>query len=141
MSHDKPSSPWHHLHTPEARYREDGQFKGLVDMLEAFIGRAQYTPTELREAAILAATHHAMRQPNPLRYVGSALAPDLPHDRDVKPGSPPPVVIVDGVRYTLDTSERGKSEMERAGAELLPAARHTAGVDPVRVAERLGLKP
>ena len=44
--------------TPEERYRRDTQFKMLVDLLEAQIYRANYTPTELREAAMLAAIHY-----------------------------------------------------------------------------------
>jgi hypothetical protein len=51
--------------TPEERYRRDVEFKLLVDILYAQIVTARYTPTELREAAILAATMHAEYQPHP----------------------------------------------------------------------------
>ena len=44
--------------SPEDRYRSDPQFKVLVDILEAAVQRAEYTPTELREAAMLAAIHY-----------------------------------------------------------------------------------
>ena len=37
------------------RYHRDTQLKMLVDSLDMQIHRAQFTPTELREAAILAA--------------------------------------------------------------------------------------
>lgn len=48
---------------PEERYLRDAEFHALVDLLYGFIVRCQYTPTELREAAILAATRHAMHAP------------------------------------------------------------------------------
>jgi hypothetical protein len=44
--------------TPQERYLHDPMFKNLVDMLEAAIHRADYTPSELREAAVLAAIHY-----------------------------------------------------------------------------------
>ena len=50
--------------TPEQRYYQDAAFKQLVDVMEHFIIKADYTPTELREAAMLAAIHyeyHAVR--------------------------------------------------------------------------------
>jgi hypothetical protein len=43
---------------PQERYYRDVEFKTLVDTLETFIHRCQYTPTELREAALLAAIHY-----------------------------------------------------------------------------------
>lgn len=36
------------------RYQNDPAFRMLVNYLEEFIHKGQYTPTELREAAILA---------------------------------------------------------------------------------------
>ena len=47
--------------SPEDRYRHDQHFRALVDLLEAAVHRAEYTPTELREAAMLAAIHYEMR--------------------------------------------------------------------------------
>ncbi len=43
---------------PEDRYNRDPAFKSLVDVMHAFIQRAEYTPTEMREAALLACIHH-----------------------------------------------------------------------------------
>ena len=42
--------------SPEDRYVQDPQFKALVDILGALIRQARFTPTELRDAVILAAS-------------------------------------------------------------------------------------
>lgn len=41
--------------TPQERYYRDPEFKRLVDVMVSMIHKANFTPTELREAAILAA--------------------------------------------------------------------------------------
>lgn len=40
--------------TPVDRYLEDAHFRQLVDALYGAIEQAQFTPTEIREAAMLA---------------------------------------------------------------------------------------
>lgn len=52
--------------TPAARYRDDASFRQLVDMLEAYLHNASFTPSELREASLLAAIHFEARK---IRYV------------------------------------------------------------------------
>jgi hypothetical protein len=47
--------------TPDERYHRDVQFKQLVDIMINAIRQAQFTPTELREAAILAAIKYEQR--------------------------------------------------------------------------------
>lgn len=42
--------------SPTERYQRDPEFKALVDVLRDQLIRCQFTPTELREAVILAAT-------------------------------------------------------------------------------------
>ena len=49
---------FHEHLSPEERYSRDAEFYELVRMLEAFIHKAQYTPTEMREATILACIHY-----------------------------------------------------------------------------------
>lgn len=51
--------------TPEERYQNDPAFHMLVDWLERAIHQAQYTPSELRDAALLAAVHYEYRQTRP----------------------------------------------------------------------------
>ena len=52
--------------TPTDRYKQDAHFRMLVDLLESFIHKAQFTPTELREASLLAAIHYEYKKVRPL---------------------------------------------------------------------------
>ena len=52
--------------TPQDKYLHDNSFKALVDQIESMLHGAQYTPTELREAVILAAIHFDLKQPRPI---------------------------------------------------------------------------
>ena len=55
--------------TPRERYMRDPSFKVLVDMLCQSIHQAQYTPTELREAVILASImYHEKQPPQPVLF-------------------------------------------------------------------------
>lgn len=47
---------------PKDRYLTDPMYKSLVDMLESYIHRAEFTPSELREAAILASINYESKQ-------------------------------------------------------------------------------
>lgn len=47
--------------TPDARYLRDAAFRQIVDMMEAYFHQALFTPTEMREAALLAAIHYEQR--------------------------------------------------------------------------------
>jgi hypothetical protein len=51
---------------PEYRYRNDATFRHVVDALEHLIVSASLTPSEVREAAMLACIHHEMRTPRPV---------------------------------------------------------------------------
>jgi hypothetical protein len=55
--------------TPEERYLTDPAFRLLVDRLYESIASASYTPSELREAVILAAIHYEMRNPMPREWL------------------------------------------------------------------------
>jgi len=59
---DKPQVESNRLPASE-RYLRDPAFRNLVDVVEGLIWRAEYTPTELREAVILAAIHVNIRKP------------------------------------------------------------------------------
>lgn len=49
--------------SPEYRYFNDPVFHQLVDTLEALVREAELTPSEIREAAMLACIHYEMRRP------------------------------------------------------------------------------
>lgn len=46
------------MKTPIEKYANDPNYRRLVDMLEALIVEAEFTPSEIREACILACIRH-----------------------------------------------------------------------------------
>ncbi len=49
------------MQSPKERYETDTNYRQLVDMIENFIQQAQFTPSEVREAAVMACIHYEMR--------------------------------------------------------------------------------
>lgn len=45
------------------RYINDAMFKNLVDYMESFIQKGDFTPSEVREASMLASIHYEMTSP------------------------------------------------------------------------------
>jgi len=56
--------------TAEERYTRDPEFHALVSQLYQLISGARFTPTELREALILALTQYEWEHPRPLALGG-----------------------------------------------------------------------
>jgi hypothetical protein len=52
--------------TPDERYQRDPMFRHLVDQLHHQIREARYTPTEIREAAMLAQIHYEQTTLRPI---------------------------------------------------------------------------
>lgn len=52
--------------TAEERYRTDPYFHSLVVCIERWIARGEFTPSEIREACIIAATNYEMRTIRPM---------------------------------------------------------------------------
>lgn len=52
--------------TTRERYRNEAVFRNLVDVLENAIENLQLTPSEIREAAMLAAIHYEERHIRPM---------------------------------------------------------------------------
>ena len=46
------------MKTPKEKYANDPNYRLLVDMLEALIVQAEFTPSEIREACMLACIRH-----------------------------------------------------------------------------------
>lgn len=69
--------------TPEHRYQTDAEFKALVDVLEYHIHSANFTPSEIRAAAVLACIRYEMRRPRPV-FISSL------DEHTIKPKYDPP---------------------------------------------------
>ena len=48
------------MKTPNEKYANDHNYRRLVDMLEALIVQAEFTPSEIREACMLACIRHEL---------------------------------------------------------------------------------
>ena len=49
------------LKTPQGKYENDTQYHQIVDVIEHLLHDAQFSPSEVREAAVLACIHFEMR--------------------------------------------------------------------------------
>ena len=49
------------MKSPREKFQNDPEYNHLVRMLESMIERAQFTPSELREACVLASINYEMR--------------------------------------------------------------------------------
>ena len=58
--------------TPREKYMRDPEYHALVAMLESFIERCQFSPTELREAALLACIRYEERRPARHLFIDAA---------------------------------------------------------------------
>lgn len=56
------------MKTPEEKYKNDVEYHQLVDLLESFIHNAQFTPSEIREAAIFACIKYESRKGRSVPY-------------------------------------------------------------------------
>ena len=46
------------------KYQTDSKFKNLVDYMESFIQKGDFTPSEVREASMLASIHYELTSIN-----------------------------------------------------------------------------
>jgi len=59
---------WPYKDSGAEKYREDTNFRVLVDTMTSLLWGGKYTPSELREASILAATRMEMIRIRPLIF-------------------------------------------------------------------------
>ena len=57
----------------DVRYRNDAEFRQLVDLLQSFLIRSQFTPSELREACMFAACLYEYTHVRPFVMDGKIL--------------------------------------------------------------------
>lgn len=67
------------MKTAEEKYSNDPAYHTLVEMIYGLIREYQFTPSELREAAMFAATMYEMHHTRPLQ-VGSVKIPKEAND-------------------------------------------------------------
>ena len=57
------------MKTPQEKYMHDADYRALVDLLENAIHRCQYTPSEIREAALFACIRYEQHSMLPSRFI------------------------------------------------------------------------
>ncbi len=55
------------MKTPEEKYLHDPHYKALVDSMMKMIRAAEFTPSEVREAAIYACIRYEQMRPRPYK--------------------------------------------------------------------------
>lgn len=69
------------MDTPEQRYTRDPIFKHFVDVIESMLHKAEMSPSEVREGAMLACIYFEMRRPLPtFEDVRGILKDDAPRE-------------------------------------------------------------
>lgn len=64
------------------KYHSDNAFRQLVDLMESFIHKNQYTPSEMREAAVMASINYEHKRVSPMMFITPELEGALKIIRD-----------------------------------------------------------
>ena len=54
------------MKTPIDKYQEDNNFRSLVDMMTSYIVNCEFTPSEMRQASILASIRYEQMRIRPI---------------------------------------------------------------------------
>jgi len=100
--------------SPQEKYENDPSYRALVEMLESFIHKCQYSPSELREAALLAC----------IRYESLTIRPRVMFPRDEGVGEPG--VIKD------DVDGKYRAALDRLAAEQLALSEQEKEIERLR---------
>ena len=57
------------MKTMKAKYEKDSEYRRCVQMMEQMIHCGQFTPSEMREMAVMACINYEMRRPIPYSFV------------------------------------------------------------------------
>lgn len=68
----------------EYRYLRDNDFRALVDYMENFIHRLQFTSSEMRDAAMLACLRFEMKRPFPSHFPAEGPGAQRPEQENKK---------------------------------------------------------
>lgn len=64
------------MQTPNERYSSDPAYRRAVDLMEHLIESAQFTPSEMREMAVLASIHYEMHRGRKAFYAAPSKVTD-----------------------------------------------------------------
>lgn len=70
------------MKTPEEKYRNDPQYNRLVHVFESLLHQAQFTPSEIREAAMFACIIYERNRTSPAWIIPARKSAELERDNE-----------------------------------------------------------
>jgi hypothetical protein len=107
--------------SPKDRYRNDPVFRNLVDVMQSLLednACRQYTPTELREAVMLAASMYECRNIQPILIQDGEISYELSHEASARKIALPPIFGPRSGRVRVKQGWRNAHNAGREGTRL-----------------------